>query len=286
MTLYNYTLLDSGNGRKLEQFGSIVLDRPCAQALWEKTQKELWQKADALFEREEGRGWKKKAKIPEAWSIEVEGIIFRIAPTDFGHLGIFPEQQAFWKWLREKAAEEKTQRRAPLKTLNLFAYSGGSTMALAQGGAEVVHLDASKGMVAWARENAQLNGLDKAPIRWIVDDAIKFLKREIRRGSSYDAIVLDPPTFGRGSKAEVFAIEEQIIPLLQLCRSLLSRTPSFILFSCHTPGFSPCVMHHLLKQTIGNQSLYFDGIIDYGEMLIESDQSFALPSGTFARVST
>ena len=267
----HYRFLDSGNGRKLEQFGEYILDRPCSTAVWKKSTPDLWE-SDALFEREGGKLWKKKPHVPTAWNIEIEGICFRIAPTDFGHLGIFPEQRPFWKWIRERVRTKKAVR-----VLNLFAYSGGSTMAAAQGGAHVVHLDASKGMVSWAKENALLNNLEKAPIRWIVDDAQKFLQREVRRKSRYDAIILDPPTFGRGNKGELFKIEEHIVPLLERCRDLLSDTPLFVLFSCHTPGFSPIVMHNLMKQTFGG------GSIDCGEMVV-AGEALPIPSGTFARL--
>src|SRR3989344_2704065 len=163
---------------------------------------------------------------------------WRIAPTDFGHLGLFPEHVSLWQWMSQ-------QMHRGDKVLNLFAYSGGGTVIAAQAGALVCHLDASKGMVDWAKDNALRNGLEKAPIRWIVDDAMKFLKREIKRGSRYEGILLDPPTFGRGSQGEVFKIEEGILPLLELCKAVLSTQPRFLVFSCHTPGLTPLVLQHL-----------------------------------------
>lgn len=270
-----YSLLDSGRGYKLEQFGPYIISRPCSQAVWEpQLPQKVWDQAHASFSRESQNKWTQHiGKLPDVWNINVADIKFKISPTDFGHLGIFPEQKEFWSWIQKTVSKNK-------KVLNLFAYSGGATLAAAKGGAEVCHLDASKGMVAWARENAALNHLEKAPIRWIVDDVSKFLIRELRRGSRYDAIILDPPSFGRGAKGEIFKIEEEIINLLKSCKQLLTDKPLFILFSCHTPGFSPLVMEHLLKQVLQQ----IPGQIDVGEMLLEGNQSiFPVPSGTFAR---
>lgn len=273
-----YQLIDSGDGRKLEQFGPFLISRPAAQAVWAPSLTEAeWNKADLVFTREGDTKWVKKPKSAETWTIEVAGVIFKIAPTDFGHLGIFPEQRDFWEWIQEVIKEAK---RPDIKVLNLFAYSGGSTLAAAKAGAQVCHLDASKSMVAWARENAALNNLEKAPIRWIIDDVIKFLGRELRRGNRYDAIILDPPSFGRGSQGEVFKIEEDLRAILKSCRELLSQKPLFILFSCHTPGFSPLVMRHLLNQMM--QGL--PGTIDDGEMVLKGNKTaLPLPSGTYAR---
>lgn len=270
-----YTLLDSGRGYKLEQFGPYIISRPCSQAVWEpQLPQEAWDKANALFSREDQNKWtQQKGRLPDVWHIKVSNITFKISPTDFGHLGIFPEQKDFWSWIQKTTTKGK-------RVLNLFAYSGGATLAAAKGGAEVCHLDASKGMVAWARENAALNNLEQAPIRWIVDDVSKFLARELRRGSRYDAIILDPPSFGRGSSGEVFKIEEEITKLLKSCRDLLTDKPLFILFSCHTPGFSPLVMEHLLKQALSD----IPGNIDAGEMVLTGAPNvLSVPSGTFAR---
>lgn len=279
MSQDSYTLIDSGNGRKLERFGPYLVSRPASQALWlPKLPTDAWQKAHASLTREGERLWNKRPDLPDSWQAEVSGVTFLLKPTDFGHLGIFPEQRPLWRWLSGAVAQSK---RKPVHLLNLFAYSGGATLAAAHAGAKVCHLDASKGMVAWARENAALNGLDKAPIRWIVDDVSKFLAREARRGTRYDAIVLDPPTFGRGSRGEVFKIEEQIIPLLQHCRALLSDDPLFVLLSCHTPGMTPTVLHHLLSQAMEG----YGDAIDSGEMVLtgQSSDVLPLPSGSFAR---
>ncbi|MCE5318613.1 MAG: class I SAM-dependent methyltransferase [Parachlamydia sp.] len=272
-----YTLLDSGNGRKLERFGRFVIARPAAQAVWRpKLAESVWNQADAIFSREGENRWLKKPSGMESWQIEVEGITFKLSATDFGHLGIFPEQRDFWAWIQSRVQKEAEKARV----LNLFAYSGGSTLAAAHGGADVCHLDASKGMVTWARENALLNNLDKAPIRWIIEDVSKFIKRELRRGSRYDAIILDPPSFGRGAKGEVFKIEDEILPLLDDCRQLLSDKPLFVLFTCHTPGFTPLAMQHLMHQMMAG----FEGECDTGEMVLRGSKDvLSLPSGTYAR---
>lgn len=275
----SYTLIDSGNGRKLERFGLYVLSRPCSQAVWKPQQpEEIWKKAHAIFSRDQENKWTTQGKLPETWQVEVADIIFKLSPTDFGHLGIFPEQKPFWEWI-QSTLEQTRQSQQP-RVLNLFAYSGGSTLAAAKGGAAVCHLDASKGMVTWARENAIINGLEKAPIRWIVEDVQKFLARELRRGSRYEGIILDPPSFGRGAKGEVFKIEDNIISLLNDCRQLLSEKPLFMLFSCHTPGFSPLVMQHLMQQTM--QGL--KGDLEVGEMTLAGEAGvFPVPSGTYAK---
>lgn len=276
----DYLLIDSGEGRKLEKFGPYLIDRPSAQAVWHhQLEPSKWSEADALFTRETENRWQKKHSLPEFWNITISNIRFKIALTDFGHLGIFPEQRGFWKWISNTIKNAKLKR-DQINVLNLFAYSGGATLAAAMGGAQVCHLDASKGMVSWARENAILSGLEKAPIRWIVDDAIKFLARELRRGIRYDAIILDPPSFGRGSKGEVFKIEDHLPQILSSCRSLLSPSPLFLLFSCHSPGFSPIVMHHLMSQLMTG----FSGAIDVGEMVLEGNKNtLSVPSGVFAR---
>ncbi len=269
----DYELLDSGDGRKLERFGKYVLSRPCSQAMWRPAKSAAdWAHADASFDREDGNNWHGRANLPKEWQIETAGIKFKLGGTDFGHLGIFPEQRAQWKWIRETVG----CRGGQVRVLNLFAYSGGSTMASALGGAEVCHLDASKGMVEWARENARLNGLADRPIRWIVDDAHKFMRREIRRGRRYDAIILDPPTFGRGAGGELYKIERDLKETLGLVKDLLSDRPLFVLFSSHTPGLSQIVAENVLSQ------LFPTAALESGEMLLEG-ASLACPSGIFCR---
>ena len=264
----NYQLLDSGDGQKLEQFGEYILARPCPQAIWGKTHPEKWKLATAEFSRDHKGGW--LGKFPKDWVIELGGLQFKVAPTDFGSIGVFPEHAALWQDLRSLSKDAEV--------LNLFACSGGASMALAQAGAKVCHLDAAKGMVDCARENAILNGMEKSSIRWIVDDAIKFLKREGRRGMRYDGILLDPPTFGRGSSGEVFKIEKDIIPLLELCRDLLSDKPRFIMLSCHTPGITPIALQHITKQ------IFPKAKIETGEMILSSPGARSIPSGSFAKI--
>ncbi|MGE0832883.1 MAG: class I SAM-dependent methyltransferase [Simkaniaceae bacterium] len=262
-----YALLDSGNLQKLEQFGEYTLIRPAPQAFWKPQKPELWKSADALFERD--KPWK---GLPKSWILDYKTLQFKLSPTDFGHLGIFPEHGEQWDWMGRQLAPAS-------EVLNLFAYSGGATLYLAKQGHRLCHLDASKGMVEWARQNATLNALEKAPIRWIVDDAIKFLKREVKRKKQYDALLLDPPSFGRGAQGQVFKIEEDLVPLLELCRSVLKPRPAFVLLTCHTPGHTPEVLGNLLKQAFPKN------VIEIGEMLIPS-QHFSLPSGTYARAKT
>ena len=286
----DYELLDSGDGRKLERFGKYVLARPCSQAMWRPCKScAEWERADASFDREDGNRWHGRSNLPKEWQIETAGIRFKLGGTDFGHLGIFPEQRAQWRWLRQQVKVRGEGEQRKVSVLNLFAYSGGSTMAAALGGAEVCHLDASKGMVEWARENARLNGLQDHPIRWIVDDAHKFMKREIRRGHRYDAIILDPPTFGRGAGGEMYKIERDLKDTLGLVKDLLSDNPSFVLFSSHTPGLSQIVAENILGQ------LFPTAKLESGEMLLEpavqsknrtieqSNNSLPCPSGIYCR---
>ena len=271
-----YELLDSGNGAKLERFGEVVLARPCAQAVWQPQRPARWKTADATFDREDGNRWHGRNRLPQEWVIDVDGTRFRLSGTDFGHLGIFPEQRAQWTWIRETVAAAGR----PVRVLNLFAYSGGSTLAAARGGAEVCHLDASKGMVQWARANAALNGLESHPIRWIVDDAHKFLNREIRRGRRYDGIILDPPTYGRGGNGETYKIERDLTETLRLCRALLSDSPLFLLLSAHTPGHTPIVLGNVLTQALRG----LGGAVTSGEMVLAgAPDVFPLPSGAYAR---
>lgn len=278
-----YTLVDSGAGRKLERFGTVTLSRPCAQAVWQpRLAPAEWARlASATFDREEGNRWHNRGALPDAWTITVDDLTFKLSGTDFGHLGLFPEQRAQWSWIRARLAAATPRADGErVSVLNLFAYSGGSTLAAAHAGAAVCHLDASKGMVQWARENAALNGLTGHPIRWIVDDAHTFLRREIKRGRRYDAIILDPPTFGRGQKNEIYKIEHHLPETLSLCRSLLSEQPLFLLLSVHTPGYSPVVLANVLSQAVDG----YGGGIDSGEMLLTGEPTtLPLPSGAYAR---
>ncbi len=278
--LTDVELLDSGYGRKLERFGRYVIARPCSQAVWKpRLGPDAWERADAAFDREDGQQWHNRSVLPDCWDVHVDGQVFRLSDTDFGHLGIFPEQRAQWRWIRERVGGAGR----PVSVLNLFAYSGGSTVAAALAGASVCHLDASKGMVDWAHENARVNGLEDRPIRWIPEDAHKFLCRELRRGRRYDGIILDPPTFGRGKGGEMYKIERDLPETLRLCRELLSGTPLFLLLSAHTPGFSPVVLGNLLSQALDGLPAFS---LESGEMLLTGGPGvLPLPSGAFARAS-
>ena len=271
-----YQLIDCGDQKKLERFGDYLLIRPAAAALWKPVLTEQeWKGADAVFSREGGNRWRFRKKLPASWTMKVGNLKIKITPTDFGHLGLFPEHLGQCQWMTKCI---KAQKRAP-NVLNLFAYSGAATLAAAQAGAKVCHLDASKGMVSWARENAKLSLLDQAPIRWIVDDVFKFLKREARRGATYDGIVLDPPSFGRGSNGECFKIERDVVELLTLCRSVMSKQSLFVIFSSHSQGMTPLVMKQLLSQMMDGAG----GKIEEGEMVIKGKGGSVLPSGTYAR---
>lgn len=275
--LSQYELLDSGNGRKLERFGRIVLARPCSQAIWQPLLSQTeWERANASFDREQGLNWHGRDRLPKQWEIAVDAIKFKLLGTDFGHLGIFPEQRAQWQWIGNTVKNAGRK----LSVLNLFAYSGGSTMAAALAGADVCHLDASQSMVDWARENAAINNLKDAPIRWIVEDAHKFLGREMRRGHRYDGIILDPPSFGRGAKGEVYKIERDLSKTLDLCRQLLTPTPAFLLLSAHTPGITPIVLENMLLDALKGLGPQLQS----GEMLLTGASNVRpTPSGCFVR---
>ncbi len=274
----DYELLDSGNGRKLERFGAITLARPCAQAVWAPQYPDQWKLATAEFDRSGGLNWRGREDLPPHWITTINGIRMKLSVTDFGHLGVFPETRSLWDWITTTLTAAQSKAPEPLNVLNLFAYSGGATLAAARAGCAACHLDASKGMVDWARENAALNQLQDAPIRWIVDDVRKFLSREIKRERRYDAIILDPPSFGRGRQGELYKIEQDLMLTLEGCRAVLSETPVFVLLTSHTPGFSPVVLGNLLTQIFG------PGSLETGEMLLTGGSgTFSVPNGNWAR---
>jgi 23S rRNA (cytosine1962-C5)-methyltransferase len=276
----DYELLDSGNGEKLERFGDVTLVRPMAHAVWKaRLEKKHWQAANGRYVRSTGGGgrWKwSNGGVPQSWLLKAHAQSMVLKTTSFGHLGIFPEQAAQWQWITERC----TGQSEPVEVLNLFAYTGGSTLAAALGGASVCHVDAARGSVDWARENARRSGLENHPVRWIVDDVQIFLGREIKRQRRYHGIVLDPPSFGRGKKGETWKIEEDLIPLLEQCQTLLADKPLFFLLSCHSAGFTPQVLKNLVAEHVPE-----GGQIDIGEMLLEGSANHALPSGSFARWS-
>jgi 23S rRNA (cytosine1962-C5)-methyltransferase len=277
----DYELLDSGREEKLERYGDIVLSRPDPQALWEKTLPESeWAKAQGRFVRNGKEGkWETSSDLPKEWNIDFGGFTFSIRPTSFKHTGLFPEQLSNWGWVGERI--RKAGR--PVSVLNLFAYTGGATLASAQAGAEVTHLDASKTAVAWARENAAFSQLADKPIRWMIDDVLVFVKREIKRGVRYDAIIMDPPAFGRGSSDEVWKIEESLLELMALCQQLLSEKPLFIVMSGYAAGYSPLAFAYNFEPFVKK----FGGSIEYGDLTIRQAHSERLlPCGIFARWST
>ncbi len=273
----NYELIDSGNRRKLEKFGDYILVRPAPVAIWKPVfPEDEWKKADAVFSRKNGDDAGSAKRLPESWPTEIEGLTFKTSLTDFGHLGVFPEHRLLWKRLREIVSKS---RRNDLAILNLFAYTGGATLSLASENTRICHLDASPPAVSWAKENAALNRMENYPIRWIVDDARKFVGREIKRGVRYDAVILDPPSFGRGNKGQVFKIEDDLYPLLQSCSRLLSDNPLFVCLSSHTAGFTGPVLGNILNQIF---SASRGGKVESGDMLIYSKRSFPLSLGTYA----
>lgn len=275
-----YQLLDSGGESKLERVGPYLLVRPSPQAVWSPSLPDKdWQDADAVYIRSStgGGNWDFHRRLPDKWEIEYRGLKFFIKPTGFGHLGIFPEHGESWDWIEERIRGAK----GPVSVLNMFAYTGGASMAAARAGATVCHLDASKGVVDWAREDAALSGLSDRPVRWIVDDVSKFVQKEIRRGKSYDAIILDPPSFGRGATGEVWKIEDDLLKLLHDCRKLLTDNPLLVHLSCHSPGFTPLVLQNLLAEMMRGKK----GGLSNGEMVIPEGYGRLLPSGAYARWS-
>lgn len=240
----DYEVLDTSRGEKLERWGKYILVRPDPQVIWDTPREDRgWRKPNAHYHRSSrGGGEWEFFDLPEQWSISYRELTFHLKPFHFKHTGLFPEQAVNWDWFSEKI------RRAgrPIKVLNLFTYTGGATLAAAAAGASVTHVDASKGMVTWARENARASGLGEAPIRWIVDDCMKFVEREIRRGNHYDAVIMDPPSYGRGPKGEIWKIEDAIHPLVRSCAALLSDEPLFFLINSYTTGLAPAVLSYLI----------------------------------------
>ncbi|MBE3553481.1 MAG: class I SAM-dependent methyltransferase [Thermicanus sp.] len=276
----DYELIDTGSGERLERWGDVLLRRPDPQIIWPLEQEtNKWKKADAHYIRSETGGgyWEFRKRLPERWTISYGEMRFYIRPTNFKHTGLFPEQAANWDWIIEKI--RKANR--PIHVLNLFAYTGGATLAAAYAGAEVVHVDAAKGMVGWAKENLHLSGLVEKPVRFIVDDVFKFVQREIRRGRKYDAIIMDPPAYGRGPKGEMWKLEENLYPFIQSCMEILSDEPLFFLINSYTTGLSPTVLKNLLTLTM---TMRYGGKINAGEIGLPIQASrLVLPAGILAR---
>ncbi len=275
----DYELLDASDGERLERWGKYILIRPDPQIIWKGVAKHpAWKKADGIYRRSSngGGGWIKQ-KTPESWDISYGDLKFRLKPMGFKHTGLFPEQAANWDWF--SSLIKKAQR--PIKVLNLFAYTGGATVAAAKAGAQVVHVDASKGMVAMAKENAALSGLENAPIRYIVDDCKKFVEREIRRGNKYDGIIMDPPSYGRGPGGEVWKLEDSIDEFVGLASQILSDEPLFFLINSYTTGLSPMTMNYILDLKVKSR---FGGKTESDELGLRVTQSGSfLPCGASSR---
>lgn len=274
----DYEILDMANGEKLERWGNIILIRPDPQIIWSsKSKPELWKTANAHYHRSKTGGgeWEYIKKVPESWQIKYKDLTFNLKPMGFKHTGLFPEQAANWDFMINKIKNAGRE----IKVLNLFAYTGGATVACSYAGASVCHVDSSKGMTAWAKENVASSGLSDRPVRFIIDDVIKFVQREIRRGSKYDAIVMDPPSYGRGANGEVWNIEESLYMLVELCTKVLSDKPLFFLINSYTTGLAPTILANILGLTIKKE-----GKISCGEIgLPMKDSKLILPCGIYGR---
>jgi len=275
----DYELIDASDGERLERWGDIILIRPDPQVIW-KTEKKnpLWHNAHARYHRSSTGGgkWQVYKKLPESWDIAYRDLMFHVKPMGFKHTGIFPEQAVNWDFASDIICSSDRQ----LNVLNLFGYTGCATIACLKAGAAVCHVDASKGMVAWAKENAQLSHVDDRPVRWIVDDCGKFVAREIRRGRRYDGIILDPPSYGRGPSGEIWKLEEQLYSFLELCVQVLSDSPAFVILNSYTTGLSPSVMEYMLGTILLDR---FSGKVSSDEIGLKcSDTGLYLPCGSTA----
>ena len=277
----DYVLIDSADGEKLEYWGNYLLRRPDPQAVWTlKSEKKLWNDTDATYHRSKSGGgsWEYfNKKLPERWTVDYRELTFNIKPMGFKHTGLFPEQAVNWDWF--SGLIKNSGRK--IKVLNLFAYTGGASVAALSAGADVVHVDASKGMVSWAKENVISSGLGDRSIRYMVDDVKKFVKREIRRGNKYDGIIMDPPSYGRGSGGEVWKIEDELYPLVCDCMEVMSDNPLFFLINSYTTGLSACILENVLKMTIGRK---FGGVVTADEIgLPMKAAGMPLPCGISGR---
>lgn len=274
-----YEVIDCSRGEKLERWGKYILCRPDPQVIWDTPREDRrWKKLNAHYHRsKKGGGEWEFFNLPEQWDLHYRDLTFHLKPFSFKHTGLFPEQAVNWDWFSQKIR----QAGRPVKVLNLFAYTGGATLAAAAAGAAVTHVDASKGMVTWAKENAVASGLGDAPIRWLVDDCVKFVEREIRRGNHYDGIIMDPPSYGRGPKGEIWKIEEKIYPLVCLCEKLLSKDPLFFLINSYTTGLQPAVLSYMLGTSVAKKH---GGRVEAEEIgLPVSASGLVLPCGASGR---
>jgi len=275
----NYQLLDFGEGRKLEQFGTLRLDRPCpgTEAL-PRSRKELWSSADARFTGLSANAgqWESRSDLPDRWTVRYGACRLELKRCESGHVGVFAEQAENWPWLADKIRAD----RGPMRVLNLFAYTGGSTLACAAVGAEVTHVDAAKNVVAWARRNAELSGLRDAPIRWIAEDAVKFARREVKRGARYDAVILDPPSYGHGPRGEVWRLSLHLPRLLSACAQLTAAACRFVLLTCHTPGYGATRLEAMVRAAFDECS---QGRFTSQSMMLRTAEGRALPGGIAVR---
>ena len=277
-----YELIDTSDGERLERWGKYILIRPDPQVIWNgKKDSEYWNGANGIYKRSNSGGGKWiKTDFPEKWTIRYKDLSFVLKPMGFKHTGLFPEQAANWDWFYE-LIKERTNQGKEVKVLNLFAYTGAATVVSAHAGASVVHVDASKGMVSCAKENAQINGLESAHIRYIVDDCKKFVEREIRRGNKYDAIIMDPPSYGRGPSGEVWKLEDNVCDFVRLCEKLISDNPLFFLINSYTTGLSPLTMGYILNTEVGKKH---GGVVSTSELALPVTQTGGyLPCGASAR---
>lgn len=279
----DYTCLDAGDGEKLENWKGVVLRRPDPGALWPIDESNpQWNQYDAIYHRSNKGGghWEYRKKLPESWTIDYKGLTFKVSPTGFKHTGIFPEQAVNWDWMSNLIETHKDEE---LRILNLFAYTGGATMACSKAGAaEVVHVDASKGMVQWAKENRDLSGLQENKIRFIVEDCLKFVEREKRRGRTYHGILMDPPSYGRGPNGEMWKFEKEITGLIQACTEILDDNALFFLINSYTTGISSIVLENMLKTMVLKD--HPNGTIETGEITLPvENQSLLLPCGIYGR---
>ena len=273
-----YEVLDTSNGEKLERWGDYLLIRPDPQVIWDsKKTHPGWKRPNAHYHRSsKGGGEWEFFSLPEQWEIHYRSLTFRLKPFSFKHTGLFPEQAANWDWFSDKILSAGR----PVKVLNLFAYTGGATLAAAEAGAAVTHVDAAKGMVQWAKENAAASGLEQAPIRWLVDDCVKFVEREIRRGNRYDAVIMDPPSYGRGPKGEIWKMEDMVFSLIRLCTGLLSEKPLFFLVNSYTTGLSPAVLTYMMTLALSS----YRGSVEAQDLgLRVTSTGLVLPCGASGR---
>ena len=279
-----YKIIDMADGKKLEKWRDIVLSRPDPQIIWkDKSFPNKWKDANATYNRSKtgGGAWKYNKKTPDKWQIHYKNLTFNIKTMGFKHTGLFPEQAVNWDWMIEKIKEEIKKEKKEVKILNLFAYTGGATVACLSAGASVCHVDSSKGMTTWAKENVISSGLKDKPVRFIVDDVVKFVNREIRRGNKYDGIIMDPPSYGRGAKGEVWQFEENIYDLVELCTNVLSKDPLFFLINSYTTGISNMVLKDILELTVAKKH---KGKIEAGEIGLPMENSkLVLPCGIYGR---